>query len=133
MLQPPWNTSGPCYCSKRKWGKDFYENDEGCAGEQAQGRIRISRAAGAQPGETEVRIKVEACGICHSDVLVKEGLWSGLQYPGVPGTKSPAGLMPLAPEFTTGNPGNGLELAGMAAIVSTVNPVDGDILFCVSP
>jgi D-arabinose 1-dehydrogenase-like Zn-dependent alcohol dehydrogenase len=30
-------------------------------------------------------IKVEACGICHSDVVVKEGLWPGLQYPRVPG------------------------------------------------
>ena len=32
-----------------------------------------------------VRVKVEACGICHSDTLVKEGLWPGIQYPRVPG------------------------------------------------
>jgi D-arabinose 1-dehydrogenase-like Zn-dependent alcohol dehydrogenase len=32
-----------------------------------------------------VRIKVEACGVCHSDSLVKEGLWPGIQYPRVPG------------------------------------------------
>ena len=38
-----------------------------------------------QPGPGQVRVKVEACGICHSDVLVKEGLWPGLQYPRVPG------------------------------------------------
>jgi D-arabinose 1-dehydrogenase-like Zn-dependent alcohol dehydrogenase len=38
-----------------------------------------------EPGETEIRIKVEACGVCHSDVLVKEGMWPGLQYPRVPG------------------------------------------------
>src|SRR5881275_1641129 len=36
-----------------------------------------------QPGW--VRIKVDACGVCHSDSLVKEGLWPGLQYPRVPG------------------------------------------------
>src|SRR5213594_3980931 len=36
-----------------------------------------------QPGW--VRIKVDACGICHSDALVKEGLWPGIQYPRVPG------------------------------------------------
>ena len=36
-----------------------------------------------QPGW--VRIKVEACGICHSDSLIKEGLWPGIQYPRVPG------------------------------------------------
>lgn len=38
-----------------------------------------------QPEAGQVRIKVEACGICHSDVLVKDGLWPGLQYPRVPG------------------------------------------------
>ena len=32
-----------------------------------------------------VRIKVQACGVCHSDTLVKEGLWPGLKYPRVPG------------------------------------------------
>lgn len=38
-----------------------------------------------KPGPEEVRIKVQACGVCHSDVLTKEGLWPGLQYPRVPG------------------------------------------------
>jgi D-arabinose 1-dehydrogenase-like Zn-dependent alcohol dehydrogenase len=38
-----------------------------------------------QPGPGQVRIKVDACGICHSDSFVKEGHWPGLQYPRVPG------------------------------------------------
>src|SRR5437773_4012783 len=38
-----------------------------------------------EPRPGQVRVKVEACGICHSDVLVKDGLWPGLQYPRVPG------------------------------------------------
>ena len=38
-----------------------------------------------QPGAGWLRIKVQACGICHSDSLVKEGHWPGLQYPRVPG------------------------------------------------
>jgi D-arabinose 1-dehydrogenase-like Zn-dependent alcohol dehydrogenase len=37
------------------------------------------------PRAGEVRIKVQACGICHSDALTKEGLWPGIQYPRVPG------------------------------------------------
>lgn len=37
------------------------------------------------PGPGEVRIKVQACGICHSDVFTKEGLWPGIKYPRVPG------------------------------------------------
>ena len=56
--------------------------------------VQISKAGGnfelvdrpmPQPGRNQVRIKVEACGICHSDALVKEGVWPGLQYPRVPG------------------------------------------------
>jgi D-arabinose 1-dehydrogenase-like Zn-dependent alcohol dehydrogenase len=38
-----------------------------------------------KPGAGQVRIKVQACGVCHSDLLTKEGLWPGLQYPRVPG------------------------------------------------
>src|SRR5262245_51687904 len=38
-----------------------------------------------QPGPGTVRIKVLACGICHSDSLVKEGAFPGIQYPRVPG------------------------------------------------
>jgi D-arabinose 1-dehydrogenase-like Zn-dependent alcohol dehydrogenase len=38
-----------------------------------------------QPGAGQVRIKIQACGICHSDSLVKEGHWPGIQYPRIPG------------------------------------------------
>jgi len=38
-----------------------------------------------KPGAGQVLIKVQACGICHSDVLTKEGAWPGIQYPRVPG------------------------------------------------
>jgi D-arabinose 1-dehydrogenase-like Zn-dependent alcohol dehydrogenase len=38
-----------------------------------------------KPGPGHVRIKVQACGVCHSDVLTKEGQWPGIQYPRVPG------------------------------------------------
>jgi len=37
------------------------------------------------PGPGSVRVKVEACGICHSDSFTKLGLWPGIQYPRVPG------------------------------------------------
>jgi D-arabinose 1-dehydrogenase-like Zn-dependent alcohol dehydrogenase len=37
------------------------------------------------PGAGQVRIKVQACGVCHSDVFTKEGQWPGIQYPRVPG------------------------------------------------
>lgn len=37
------------------------------------------------PGAGQVRIKVQACGVCHSDVLTKEGGLPGIEYPRVPG------------------------------------------------
>jgi D-arabinose 1-dehydrogenase-like Zn-dependent alcohol dehydrogenase len=36
-------------------------------------------------GVGQVRIKVQACGVCHSDLFTKEGAWPGIQYPRVPG------------------------------------------------
>jgi D-arabinose 1-dehydrogenase-like Zn-dependent alcohol dehydrogenase len=50
-----------------------------------------------QPGEGEVRIKVEACGICHSDSFTKEGTWPGLQYPRVPGHEVAGTIDALGP------------------------------------
>ncbi len=38
-----------------------------------------------KPDAGQVRIKVQACGVCHSDVLTKDGLWPGIQYPRIPG------------------------------------------------
>jgi D-arabinose 1-dehydrogenase-like Zn-dependent alcohol dehydrogenase len=38
-----------------------------------------------KPGVGHVRIKVQACGVCHSDLFTKEGAWPGIQYPRVPG------------------------------------------------
>jgi len=38
-----------------------------------------------EPGRGYVRIEVQACGICHSDVLTKEGHWPGIQLPRIPG------------------------------------------------
>ena len=37
------------------------------------------------PGAGQIRIRVQACGVCHSDSVVKDGLFPGIQYPRVPG------------------------------------------------
>jgi D-arabinose 1-dehydrogenase-like Zn-dependent alcohol dehydrogenase len=56
--------------------------------------VQVSRAGGPleiverdipEPGPGFVRIKVQACGVCHSDVYTKEGLYPGIRYPRVPG------------------------------------------------
>jgi len=52
---------------------------------QADGPFELVEREIPQPAAGRVRIKVEACGICHSDSLTKEGTYPGIQYPRVPG------------------------------------------------
>jgi D-arabinose 1-dehydrogenase-like Zn-dependent alcohol dehydrogenase len=56
--------------------------------------VQVSKGGGAlelverdipQPTAGQVLIKVQACGVCHSDSMVKEGHWPGIQYPRIPG------------------------------------------------
>lgn len=52
---------------------------------RAGGPLEIVERAIPEPGSGWVRIRVQACGVCHSDTVTKDGLWPGLQYPRVPG------------------------------------------------
>ena len=52
---------------------------------KAKGAFEIVERDIPEPGPGTIRIKVQACGICHSDSLVKDGLMPGIQYPRVPG------------------------------------------------
>ena len=49
------------------------------------GPIEIVERQIPEPGPGSVRIKVQACGVCHSDSVTKEGLFPGIQFPRVPG------------------------------------------------
>jgi alcohol dehydrogenase/propanol-preferring alcohol dehydrogenase len=51
----------------------------------AAGPFQVVERDIGETGAGEVRIRVEASGICHSDSLTREGLWPGIQYPRVPG------------------------------------------------
>src|SRR3989442_4275259 len=53
-----------------------------------------------EPATGQVRIKVQACGICHSDVLTKEGALPGIQYPRVPGHEVAGVIDELGAEVT---------------------------------
>jgi D-arabinose 1-dehydrogenase-like Zn-dependent alcohol dehydrogenase len=50
-----------------------------------------------EPGAGSVRIRVEACGVCHSDAFTKEGQWPGIQYPRVPGHEVAGVIEALGP------------------------------------
>jgi len=101
--------------------KTYVEN-ESCSSSQSRGNLELVERNIPDPARNQVRIKVEACGICHSDALVKEGHWPGIQYPRVPDTKSLAASTPLAPTSPTGNPASASESAGMAAIALLATP-----------
>ena len=71
--------------------------------------VQISKAGGEfeivereipKPGPGHVRIKVQACGVCHSDVLTKEGAWPGIQYPRVPGHEVAGIIDELGPDVS---------------------------------
>src|SRR5437588_8380161 len=57
------------------------------------------------PGAGTVRIKVLACGICHSDSLTKEGAYAGLQYPRVPGHEVAGVIDAVGPGVPRWGPG----------------------------
>src|SRR5438046_2678531 len=65
------------------------------------GPFEIAEREIPEPGAGQVRVKVEACGICHSDMFVKEGLWPGLQYPRVPGHEVAGRIDALGGNVTT--------------------------------
>jgi len=49
------------------------------------GKLELATLPLREPGAGEVRIRVEACGICHTDVLTVDGGYPGIAYPRVPG------------------------------------------------
>ncbi len=51
----------------------------------AKGVFELKERDIPAPGPGKVRIKVQACGICHSDMYTKDGVWPGIQFPRVPG------------------------------------------------
>ena len=57
------------------------------------------------PGPGCVRIRVEACGICHSDAFTKEGLWPDVQYPRVPGHEIAGTIDALGADVAGWTPG----------------------------
>lgn len=69
------------------------------------GNFEVVERPTPEPGRGQVRIKVEACGICHSDALVKEGYWPGIQYPRVPGHEIAGRIDSVGADVTQWKPG----------------------------
>jgi D-arabinose 1-dehydrogenase-like Zn-dependent alcohol dehydrogenase len=52
---------------------------------QAGSSLELVERDVPEPGRGEVRVRVEACGVCHSDSFTVEGLYPGLSFPRIPG------------------------------------------------
>ena len=52
---------------------------------RAGGSLEIVEREVPEPARGEVRVRIQACGVCHSDSLTVEGQWSGLTFPRIPG------------------------------------------------
>ena len=84
-----------------------------------------------QPARGQVRIKVEACGICHSDALVKEGHWPGIQYPRVPGPEIAGRIDAIGADVTKWEPGQRVGVGWHGGHCFTCEPCRrGDFINC---
>jgi D-arabinose 1-dehydrogenase-like Zn-dependent alcohol dehydrogenase len=84
-----------------------------------------------EPAKNQVRIKVEACGICHSDALVKEGYWPGIQYPRVPGHEIAGRIDAVGADVTNWKPGQRVGVGWHGGHDFTCNPCRrGDFINC---
>jgi D-arabinose 1-dehydrogenase-like Zn-dependent alcohol dehydrogenase len=78
------------------------------------------------PGHDQVRIRVEACGVCHSDAATVEGGFPGITYPRVPGHEVVGRIDAAGSGAFTGDPATGdatlrfSVLSGASAMIETV-------------
>jgi len=70
-----------------------------------QGPLKMVEREIPQPGPRQVRIKVQACGLCHSDSFTKEGTWPGITYPRVPGHEIAGVIDAIGAEVPEWRPG----------------------------
>ena len=83
------------------------------------------------PGPGWVRIKVQACVICHSDSLIKEGHWPGIQYPRAPGHEIAGVIDAVGPDVPLFKPGQRVGLGWHGGHCNYCPPCRrGDFMLC---
>jgi D-arabinose 1-dehydrogenase-like Zn-dependent alcohol dehydrogenase len=94
----------------------------------APGNLRIVERPIPQPGEGQVLIRVEACGICHTDALTVEGQFPGLSLPRVPGHEVAGASKRSARVSLNGASDSASASAFSVATTGTVSPAAEEIL-----
>ena len=97
----------------------------------AGGAFQLIQKQFPDPGPGYVRIRVEACGVCHSDSLTKEGHWPGIQFPRVPGHEIAGVLDATGPDVPVFKVGQRVGLGWHGGHCNYCNPCRrGDFMLC---
>jgi D-arabinose 1-dehydrogenase-like Zn-dependent alcohol dehydrogenase len=84
-----------------------------------------------EPGPGQVLIKVEACGICHSDQIFKEGHWPGMKFPFVPGHEVAGRVEKIGSGINIFKPGQRVGVGWNGGYCSHCEPCrEGEFPFC---
>jgi len=95
------------------------------------GNFEVVERPTPEPGRGQVRIKVEACGVCHSDAIVKETGWPGMQYPRVPGHEIAGRIDAIGADVTQWKPGQRVGIGWHGGHCFTCDPCRrGDFINC---
>jgi len=97
------------------------------------GPLKLVEREIPEPAREQVRIKVEACGICHSDAVVKEGHWPGIQYPRVPGHEIAGRVDAVGADVSNWKPGQRVGVGWHGGHCFVCDPCRrGDFILCQS-
>lgn len=97
----------------------------------AHGPIELADRPIPDPGPGKVRLKVEACGICHSDVVTKESLFPGIVYPRIPGHEVTGTVDALGEGVTNWTKGQRVGVGWIGGHCTICNPCRrGDFAAC---
>src|SRR5690242_18518330 len=100
----------------------------------APGTLRVVERRVSEPGTGQVRIRVEACGICHTDAATVMGIYPGLTLPRVPGHEVIGRIEALGSGVSRWKIGQRVGVGLLSGEDGTCEPCRrGDIVNCQSP
>jgi D-arabinose 1-dehydrogenase-like Zn-dependent alcohol dehydrogenase len=95
------------------------------------GAFELIQKQFSEPASGQVRIRVRACGVCHSDSLTKLGLWPGIQFPRVPGHEIAGVVDAVGPDVPLFKPGQRVGLGWHGGHCNYCPPCRrGDFILC---
>jgi D-arabinose 1-dehydrogenase-like Zn-dependent alcohol dehydrogenase len=98
---------------------------------KANGPFEVVEREIPEPGAGQVRVRVEACGVCHSDALVRSGAWPGLHLPRIPGHEIAGKVDKLGPDVSAWKVGERVGVGWHGGHCFQCNPCRrGDFLNC---